>query len=236
MASLANKPAQRIGNTIGWGVMVLLSIAIALAAALPYAFNPALATSGVFEGRFENGAQWLYIHAFAAGLALLLGPFQFIKKLRDSRPVIHRWTGRVYLVGILAGSISGLIIAQGTTAGLTGRFGFSMLALIWFYTGLRAYISIRGGRTEEHKRWMIRNFSLTFAAVTLRLWIGIGMAVQIGMFGIPEEEAFVAMYQTVPWLSWVPNIIVAQAIIDKLDKRRLHKRSETMLQAASPVK
>jgi len=228
MTTISSRPTSRVGNAIGWGFMAFLSIGIALAAAVPYALDPERATSIItFQGRFENGAQWLYIHAFSAGLALLLGPFQFITKLRDNIPTIHRWTGRVYLLSVLFGSISGLVIAQETIAGLTGRFGFSILALLWFYTALRAYISIRGGHVQQHRRWMIRNFALTFAAVTLRLEIGIGMAVQIGLLRIPEEAAYIAIYQTVPWLCWVPNLIVAQAIIDKLNKRRYRRKVES---------
>ena len=52
---------------------------------------------------------------------------------------------------------------------------------------------------------MVRNFALTFAAVTLRLWLP-GMVVG----GVPMEIA----YPIVAWLCWVPNLIVAEALFN----------------------
>jgi uncharacterized membrane protein len=78
-----------------------------------------------------------------------------------------------------------------------------MLAVFWIVTAVFAYIRIRSYDLESHRRWMIRNYSLTFAAVTLRLWLPILMG-----FGNEFPEA----YATVAWLSWVPNLIVAEII------------------------
>ena len=47
------------------------------------------------------------IHMAPGLLFMLLGPFQFMRGLRNRRPAMHRWMGRVFLV-------SGLIV--GTTA------------------------------------------------------------------------------------------------------------------------
>ena len=49
---------------------------------------------------------------------------------------------------------------------------------------------------------LIRNFSLTLAAVTLRLQLPL----YIGAFGLDFESA----YQVVSWTSWVPNLLVAE--------------------------
>jgi hypothetical protein len=45
------------------------------------------------------------------------------------------------------------------------------LALAWLYTGAKAFSAARQRDFVAHRRWMIRNFSLTFAAVTLRLYL-----------------------------------------------------------------
>lgn len=207
---------ERRSNRIGWWVVAILSVLIAIVAVAPYAtFNPDN-FADIFDGRFQNGAHWLYLHAFASGIALLVGPFQFLKKLRDNRPSVHRTMGRIYLASIYVGGISGLIIAAETVAGVSGTVGFSLLALLWMYTATRALIAIRGGQVKHHQRWMIYNFALTFAAVTLRLYLGIGMAVLIGLLGFTPDMAFTEIYRTVPWLCWVPNLIVAQLIIDRL--------------------
>lgn len=199
----------------GWLFMTVLSLLIAVVAVIPYmTFNQA-DFPDVFDGRFGNGGvSWLYIHIICGGIALIVGPFQFWPWLRQNYKGIHRWLGRIYyFLGIFPASISGLIVAFGTVAGLTGAIGFSLLAILWAITGVAALIAIKNGRVRDHQQWMIRNFALTFAAVTLRIWIPILMVSQIAGGNIPEDVAFMGAYQTVAWLSWVPNLIVAEWMI-----------------------
>ncbi len=50
---------------------------------------------------------------------------------------------------------------------------------------------------------MIRSFSLTFAAVTLRLYLPIGI-----MSGLTFEQIYVAT----AWISWIPNLLIAETV------------------------
>ena len=52
----------------------------------------------------------------------------------------------------------------------------------------------------RHRRWMVRNFSLSLAAVTLRIWLPAAM-----LAGFAMEEA----YPLIAWLCWVPNLLLA---------------------------
>jgi hypothetical protein len=59
---------------------------------------------------------------------------------------------------------------------------------------------------------MVRSFALTFGAVTLRLYL------------IPSQIAgmdFVTAYQWIAWLSWVPNIAIAEWWIVSRRRTRL---------------
>jgi hypothetical protein len=49
---------------------------------------------------------------------------------------------------------------------------------------------------------MIRSYSLAFAAVTLRIYLPIAVAVM----RIPFDQA----YPAIAWLCWVPNLIVTE--------------------------
>lgn len=208
-----------------WQLMAFFAAAVAIVALLPYATFNKDNFAPVFDGRFELGGEiWLYIHIFTGGLALLVGPFQFWKWLRNKHKNIHRLIGRIYLfLGIFPASISGFIVGQNTVAGLTGTIGFSFMAVLWFITGAMALRTILKGDVQSHREWMIRNFALTFAAVTLRLWIPILIMVQLPS-GIDAEIAFNNAYQVVPWLSWVPNLIIAEGIIHALMPKRQQKR------------
>jgi uncharacterized membrane protein len=184
----------------------LLSLGVAAYAIVAYTALPLGTTiDPAMRAGFAEHATAVYLHAFAAATALLLGPLQLSTKLRTARPALHRWTGRVYLgVGVLVGGLSGLYLAQFAYGGLAARLGFGTLAAAWLYTGLRAFLAIRGGAVDEHRRWMLRNFALTFAAVMLRLYVPAAVVA-----GAEFEQAYTA----IAWLCWVPNLLVAEWLL-----------------------
>lgn len=141
-------------------------------------------------------------HIAAGGLALLIGWSQFRTGLRQRYVVVHRWIGRVYVFAVLLSGSAALGISPHATAGPIASFGFGALAVLWLFTTWRAYTSIRHRRIEAHRRWMVRSYALTFAAVTLRLWL------PLMNFGLGLE--FNTAYRIVAWLCWVPNLLLAE--------------------------
>jgi hypothetical protein len=64
-------------------------------------------------------APWgLGVHVAASGVALLMGPFQFLPGLRGQHPKLHRWMGRIYIAACAVGGTAGVTIALSSTAGL----------------------------------------------------------------------------------------------------------------------
>jgi uncharacterized membrane protein len=152
-------------------------------------------------------------HIVGAMMALVLGAVQLLPQIRRPRYLhIHRWVGRLYLGGVLIGSLCGFYMAWLSFGGMTTHLGFATLAGWWFVTGLVAYRQIRRGDVRAHRRWMIRNYAMTFAAVTLRLWL-----VLLIILEVPFAEA----YQAVAWIAWVWNIPVAEWIIRRVETPRL---------------
>ena len=149
----------------------------------------------------------IYTHVFASLTALFLSPFQFSARLRNSRPRVHRAIGRTYLgIGVAIGGISGLYMSAFAFGGLIAKMGFASLAAFWLYTGFRAFHAIRRGDVQEHRKWIIRNVSLTLAAVTLRVYLPLSM-----LAGIPFEVA----YPAIAWLCWAPNLLISEVVIAK---------------------
>ncbi|MGW5880124.1 DUF2306 domain-containing protein [Nocardiopsis terrae] len=156
----------------------------------------------------------LVVHVFTSVTALCTGPFQFWAAVRRRRS-LHRTIGRVYLLaGVLPGSVSGLCAAVLSTYGPTAQFGFGLLSVLWFVTAVAGYRAARAASYAEHREWMVRQFSLTLAAVNLRLMVPALLFLyspQLGtVYGGDEEAFFREVYQVVPWLCWVPNLIVAE--------------------------
>ncbi|MFH8384348.1 DUF2306 domain-containing protein [Kitasatospora sp. NPDC018058] len=155
-----------------------------------------------------------YTHIVFAGLALSVGPFQFVRAIRRRRPGLHRWIGRTYLVSIAFGSVAAFVMSFVSEAGLVGLFGFGSLAVLWAWTSYRGYRAIRQRDLASHRAWMIRSFALTFAAPTLRLWLGLLIGVQaVAGSHATGQQMFDNAYAAVPFLCWLPNIVVAELMI-----------------------
>lgn len=191
-----------------YGLMLLLSLGVAAYATIAYAAFPlGRLVHPEMKTNFENHRIAVYLHIFASSLALVIGPFQFSKRLRANRPQIHRLLGKAYLgLGVLLGGLAGLLMAAFAYGGISSNIGFGALAMLWLYTGARAYWAIRHGDIASHQQWMIRNFSLTLAAVTLRIYLPLSM-----VLGLPFELC----YPIISWLCWVPNLIIAEWIFNR---------------------
>jgi uncharacterized membrane protein len=200
---------------IGWIAMTLLATLIGLVSLRYFFISPEIAGGEPLGQRFAEHIVPLLFHAGGGVLALLVGPWGFWGALRDKYTGLHRWMGRIYLVAVLVGGVAGLYMATMAFGGLPTRMGFIMLALLWLCTGGMAYRRIRRGDFVRHREWMIRNYALTFAAVTLRLWIPLFLAMGYG---------FLEAYATVAWLSWFPNLLIAELIIGNGKARRARER------------
>ncbi|WP_436492879.1 DUF2306 domain-containing protein [Actinokineospora sp. HUAS TT18] len=188
-------------SRVGWTLMTLLSLLVVAISTHYLAFD----SETYFEQQrevFIRREVVLGIHISGALLALLTGPWQFVRSLRNRWPSVHRFTGRAYVLGCLVGGVGGLALSTTAHGGWVSSLGFAGLAIAWLGTTVVAFALIRARRVEEHKRWMVRSFALTFAAVTLRLMLGLYQGFELD---IPFADAYAA----IAWLCWVPNLAVA---------------------------
>lgn len=146
----------------------------------------------------------LYIHIFTAILALIIGPFQIFLKPTNARRRRHRLLGYVYVISITISGIVSIYLSLFATGGWIAGLGFMLLNVLWVVTTLNSVRKIMIKDIQAHKAWMLRSYSLTFAAVTLRLWL----APLVLMFG-----DFEVGYRVVAWVSWIPNLLVIEAVI-----------------------
>jgi uncharacterized membrane protein len=192
-----------------WYIVAFLAITIGL---YPVLFTLVdMTRQGLLAGKgdlLDSSIYMLlfYMHITGGGIALLTGWSQFSQSLRNKRKQLHRTVGKIYLISILfVGGPGGILIAYQADGGLVGKVGFALLGIFWWIFSAQAYLKIRQGNIQEHKLWMIRSYALTFAAVTLRIWLPL-----LGI-GFSFEEA----YPLIAWLCWVPNMMFAELIIRK---------------------
>lgn len=190
---------------IGW-CLLLLGAVLSTANAVLFTTLPDF-DGGDYDGVSQKARMFEifalgFAHTIGGAIASLIGPFQFLGSLRRRFPRWHVWLGRSYLVCVGVSALSALYLSPDSEARNTLGIAFICLALAWLYTGIKAYTTIRRRQVQAHRRWMIRNYALTYAAVTLRL----EMPLAILVFGLQPQLAL----NIVGWLCWVPNLILVE--------------------------
>ncbi|MCF6234200.1 MAG: DUF2306 domain-containing protein [Rhodobacteraceae bacterium] len=184
-------------------LMACLSVIVALLSFRFLALGIELAFP-VFQDNINANMTVFMTHVIASPIALAIAVMQFLPGLRKRRPRLHRWAGRIYAIAVLFGAVSGLMLAYSALDRPVAAMGFGLLAVLWLLVTARAVLSARAGQIAAHRRWMIRSFALTFAAVTLRLQLPVLLG--LGM-DYPEASNIFA------WTCWVPNLLVAEWLV-----------------------
>lgn len=147
-----------------------------------------------------------YTHVITSTFVLFLGIFQFIHRLIYGYKKLHRYIGLVYLIIVVCLSgPSGLIMGIYANGGIYARVSFVTLSLLWMGFTAWAYVRILRHDVRAHQAYMLRSYALTLSAVTLRSYAFV-LPVFVHMDGRDE-------YILIAWLSWIPNLIVAEILI-----------------------
>lgn len=202
--SFPSKPRWNWVSNVLWWLMLGLAVVIFFQSSRYLSLDPAVYFPEQKTVYFNNSIELMF-HIVGAMLANIIGPFLFLPKLR-SHPYLnlHRGLGTIYLLSVLTGGLGGLYMALFAYGGLMNQLGFMVLGVLWLLTGYQAYEKILNKQIELHRQWMIRNYALTYAGVMLRLW-----QVVLAVAGIK----FTVAYAIVAWLSWIPNLLVAEWMI-----------------------
>lgn len=211
---------------IGWGIMAFLSTGVTIFVLGQY--------GGANPDNFFDRQQATYVanlagimtHIYGGAIALLIGPFLFLPAMRQKKRLNwHRWIGRFYMLGVLASGLAGFYMASLAYGGLPAKLGLTGLAIAWLTTVYMAYTRVRQKNIKAHERWMIRNYAVTFSAVTFRLVLALGAIL------LPTTD-FVEVYITATWLGWVPNLLFAEWLINYRQRKRSQRQPAVELAAA----
>jgi uncharacterized membrane protein YozB (DUF420 family) len=199
-ASTGNRKIKLAATILAWAGVVAIAVGFVIKYVLfYYRHYDAVSFDTLWPRR-----TWLFLHINGGTLALLTGPWQFWTGLRQRHMSIHRWTGRLFLLGVAAGVAGavGLVVKEaGYWAFGVGLMG---LAASWLVTTSMAYYSIRQGLVALHKEWMIRAYVVTFAFVFFRV-----MSDYTPMSRLrPEGDRDI----TIAWACWVVPLAVTEMV------------------------
>ncbi|WP_054026358.1 DUF2306 domain-containing protein [Bacillus sp. FJAT-28004] len=213
------------GSTVhSWslGILAFLALVVGAYALFLYGSPDGIRDQGFVTEKGSMPDLWysvLWGHAVSAGIAIAIGWFQFIKRFRHRSPNTHRMIGYIYAAMLVIGGITGLYLAFYANGGLIAKVGFGTLSILWLYSLYRALKSIIVHRNKaEHGRWMARNYALTCAAITLRLYT----ALAAGIWKITDTND---SFFVIAWICWVPNLLFIEMIMSR--KRRIGMTQET---------
>lgn len=177
----------------------------------------------------------LVTHIFTATVALVLGPLQFVPKIRARRR-IHRTIGRVYLLaGVLPSAVATVPVAM-FSGSLFTQISLITAAVLWLITGGLAYRAARRRDFGAHRAWMMRNYALTFLAVTSRVLTPLLLFAQIP-FGAGDLKSIgahaTAMIPVGQTLGWIIDLIVVEIIIRRTRAQRKPGRDRVVMPETS---
>ena len=149
-----------------------------------------------------------YVHVFTSIFVLIAGLTQFNTFLRKRHKRVHRFMGYIYvlLVVFITGPAS-FMMGWHANGGLPAKTSFTFLAFLWIaFTGFAWWYATQRNFIQ-HRAFMIRSYALTLSAITLRIYT-------FGFAWFNVHARPVEIYITTAWLSWVPNLIIAEMIIN----------------------
>ena len=173
-----------------------------------------------------------YIHVFSAVVALMAGLTQFSSFILKRHRLLHRNVGKLYVWLILVINVpAGLILALNANGGFSSRTAFLLLDVLWMYFTWKGFAAIRAGDVQQHWRFMLRSYALTFSAVTLRSWKF--LLSRVTNIDLPT------LYMIDAWLGFVPNLLFMEWWIRKnwpyrhFSALKTNRRKDQQQQAAN---
>lgn len=191
-----------------FAVLIVLAVPLSLNALSYLNFDPSYSFLRLKAVAIETG--WYlpayYAHVLVAALILLAGIIQFHPNLRRRLPHVHRWLGKFYVGGILLfAAPGGFIMSFFINRGPWVLCSFLLQTVAWVACTYYAYVCIRQRRIPEHEAWMLRSYSITLAAITLRVYaFSTSWALDLSQ---------PAAYAIIAWGSWVLNLAVCECYL-----------------------
>lgn len=170
--------ALRVATVFWFTVLVAGQIIFATSVAMFYgltamrgdvhAWSKHLARGYIQGDALSNTA--LIIHLASAVLITLSGAIQFLPQVRRRAPGFHRWNGRIFILTAFSVSLAGigLEIMHATANTLMQSIGNGALALLIMSSAALALRFAIKRDFVRHRRWALRLFLLTSAALFIR--------------------------------------------------------------------
>ena len=160
-----------------------------------------------FDAHFAQYPLLTLIHIVPGALFMILGPLQFVRRIRSRYIRIHRWSGRVFVVlGFVIGFTALAMSSLMSIGGAVERAATTLFALIFLFDLGKAFLHIRRREIALHREWMIRAFAIGLAVATVRPIVGMFFAFS----GLSPQEFFGIAF----WIGFTLHLVAAEVWIN----------------------
>jgi uncharacterized membrane protein len=207
------------------GIVLWLAIAAWAAYFLHSVYTHYATITADSYGMFWTRREWLWAHIGGGSITVILGLMQFATRRPFDFARVHRWVGRVYLLGMTVALTGAIGLIATSPAPMSIRVAFSFTALAWTVTAFTAWRAIRSGQVVKHRRWMIRNGLVTLAPIAFRALLPGAIALSFA----PSPDLIAILL----WLSWIVPVCVGEVAFWWRDRSLASAKIASMSPAGS---
>lgn len=173
------KIIERLLFFISWTIIIGLS-------AYFFLENVGFYFTGYRSDSYINNPIWVSSHLIGGTLALLFGPIQFSKWIRNKYLNFHRLTGKVYIIGAFIAGLSAIRLSLISSC-LPCRVSLFILAVLVLFTTFSAWWCVKNGNIKAHQQFMVRSYICILSFVAVRIG---GIIPLDFLFGQIEDPTF----------------------------------------------
>ncbi len=153
--------------------------------------------------RYAGIGLLIFVHGIFGALALFIAPFQFSSRLRQRHIRVHRFMGRLYILGVMVAAPVAIPVAI-----ILGPSVLVMAASIqatgWILTTATALYCVRTGRIQQHREWMMRSYPFAAVFLTVRVILGIPAIERMGELGFVS-----VVWSVIAVACFLPSFLIA---------------------------
>jgi uncharacterized membrane protein len=173
------KIIERLLFFISWTIIIGLS-------AYFFLENVGVYITGYRSDSYINNPIWVSSHLIGGTLALLFGPIQFSKWVRNKYLTFHRLTGKIYIIGAFIAGLSAIRLSLISSC-LPCRVSLFILAILVLFTTFSAWWCVKNGNIKAHQQFMVRSYICILSFVAVRIG---GIIPLDFLFGQIEDPTF----------------------------------------------
>jgi uncharacterized membrane protein len=178
----------------------------------PGALTTRNSPAAALDTHFADHRALTLAHILPAALFMILGPLQFVRRIRAKHPQFHRWSGYVFLTASATVGATGLKMAFGKTiGGIDEKAAITLFGTFFLVALAKALWHAIHRQFTHHREWMIRGYAIGLAVATIRPIMGTFFVASLLRGHTPDPRDF---FGTAFWVGFTLELIAAELWIN----------------------